>query len=56
MFNARGIHLVHQDANHFLHSAWKYFHTFVPNLSITDVMMFNSVESIQAMLGQYDLV
>jgi len=29
---------------------------FVPNLSIIDVMMFNSKESIQAMLGEYDLV
>lgn len=29
---------------------------FVPNLSILDVMMFNSVESIRAMLGEFDLV
>ena len=29
---------------------------FVPNLSIVDVMMFNSKETVQAMLGEYDLV
>ena len=29
---------------------------FVANLSIIDVMMFNSKESIRAMLGKYDLV
>ena len=29
---------------------------FVPNLSIVDVMMFNSKEAVQAMLGEYDLV
>jgi len=29
---------------------------FVANLSIIDVMMFNSQESIRAMLGHYDLV
>jgi hypothetical protein len=29
---------------------------FVANLSIIDVMMFNSRESIRAMLGEYDLV
>lgn len=29
---------------------------FVPNLSIIDVMMFNSVEKIQDMLGQYTLL
>jgi hypothetical protein len=34
----------------------QYGNAFVPNLSIIDVMMFNSVESIRAMLDQYDLV
>jgi hypothetical protein len=29
---------------------------FVPSLSIVDVMMFNSKEAVQAMLGEYDLV
>jgi hypothetical protein len=29
---------------------------FVPNLSIIDVMMFNSREAIRAMLGEYELV
>ena len=30
--------------------------SFVPNLSIIDVMMFNSIERISAMLGEYDLI
>jgi hypothetical protein len=30
--------------------------SFVPNLSIIDVMMFNSKESIQAMLGEFDFL
>jgi hypothetical protein len=34
----------------------QYGNSFVPNLSIIDVMMFNSAESNRAMLGQYDLV
>lgn len=34
----------------------QYDNAFVPNLSIIDVMMFNSGESIRAMLGQHDLV
>ena len=34
----------------------QYGNVFVPNLSIIDVMMFNSQESIRAMLGHYDLV
>lgn len=34
----------------------QYNGEFVPNLSIIDVMMFNSKESIRAMLGEYDLV
>jgi len=29
---------------------------FVPNLSILDVMMFNSVEEINEMLGKYELI
>jgi hypothetical protein len=29
--------------------------TFVPNLSIIDVMMFNSVKTVQKMLNQYSL-
>lgn len=29
---------------------------FVPNLSIIDVMMFNSIETINEMLGHYELV
>ena len=34
----------------------QYANTFVPNLSIIDVMMFNSAESIRTMLGEHDLV
>jgi hypothetical protein len=34
----------------------QYGGSFVENLSIVDVMMFNSKESIHAMLGEYDLV
>lgn len=33
----------------------QFAHPFVENLSIIDVMMFNSRDSIQAMIGQYDL-
>jgi hypothetical protein len=34
----------------------QFAETFVSNLSIIDVMMFNSKDAIQAMLGEYDLV
>jgi hypothetical protein len=34
----------------------QYAGAFVANLSIIDVMMFNSKESIRAMLGEFDLV
>jgi hypothetical protein len=34
----------------------QYADPFVNNLSIIDVMMFNSKETIRAMLGEYDLV
>lgn len=34
----------------------QYYHKFVPNLSIIDVMMFNSPKEIQAMLTEYDLI
>jgi hypothetical protein len=34
----------------------QYDRAFVPNLSIVDVMMFNSKKAIRAMLGEYDLV
>jgi len=33
----------------------QYDNEFVPNLSIIDVMMFNSVEEIKLMLNQYEL-
>ena len=36
---------------------YKQFHnTYVPNLSIIDVMMFNSKETIREMLNQYELI
>jgi len=34
----------------------QFGYNFVPNLSIIDVMMFNSKDAIQAMLDAYDLV
>ena len=34
----------------------QYNNEFVPNLSIVDVMMFNSVENIKNMLTQYSLL
>ena len=34
----------------------QYNNEFVPNLSIIDVMMFNSKEEIKRMLNEYDLV
>jgi WbqC-like protein len=33
----------------------QYDHAFVPGLSIVDVMMFNSRDTVRAMLGAYDL-
>ena len=33
----------------------QYASAFVANLSIIDVIMFNSKESIRVMLGEYDL-
>ena len=35
---------------------YKQFGEFVPNLSIIDVMMFNSQDDISAMLDEFDLV
>ncbi|PWN07822.1 WbqC family protein [Rhodohalobacter mucosus] len=34
----------------------QFNHDFIPGLSILDVMMFNSTETIQEMLGQYRLI
>ncbi|WKY46924.1 WbqC family protein [Eubacteriaceae bacterium ES3] len=34
----------------------QYWNTFIPNLSIIDVMMFNSLEEIKALLTEYDLI
>ncbi|WP_303871775.1 WbqC family protein [Acetobacterium wieringae] len=34
----------------------QFYHQFVPNLSIIDVMMFNPRDRIKAMLTEYDLV
>lgn len=34
----------------------QYDHSFVPNLSIIDVMMFNPRETVRTMLAEYDLV
>ena len=34
----------------------QYAHKFIPNLSIIDVLMFNSKEEIQKMLNSYELI
>jgi len=34
----------------------QFFYEFVPNLSIIDVLMFNSIEQVRAMLKQFKLV
>lgn len=53
-FNTNGIELK------FFKSSVKpypqFFHDFVPDLSIIDVLMFNSSEKITSMLNQYELI
>lgn len=34
----------------------QYYNTFVPNLSIIDVLMFNSLTKVKALLTEYDLI
>ncbi|MBE0654531.1 MAG: WbqC family protein, partial [Bacteroidales bacterium] len=34
----------------------QYRNTFIPNLSIIDVMMFNRIDEIQELLTKYELV
>ncbi len=34
----------------------QFWYDYVPNLSIIDIIMFNSLEEIKSMLGEYDLV
>lgn len=53
-FNKANIKLVIRNIPTFEYACGKY--EFVPNLSIIDVLMFNSVEKIQFMLKQFQLV
>ncbi len=54
-FEKRGLQLHFLKANDDI--SYKQFNNeFVPNLSILDVMMFNSVEEIQQLLTQYTLL
>ena len=53
-FEARGIELRFLRPQ--LPSYPQYDHPFVPELSIVDVMMFNSRDAVRAMLGAYELL
>lgn len=53
-FLINGIDLKFVHTNNFKYK--QYENEFVPNLSIIDVMMFNSVDEIQKMLEQYELI
>ncbi len=53
-FSGRGIRLLFLEPN--LAEYQQFSNEFVSRLSIADVMMFNSVDDIQEMLNQYDLV
>lgn len=53
-FEAQGVLLRFLKINKIEYQQFK--NVFVPNLSIIDVMMFNSVETIKKMLGNYDLL
>ena len=54
MFNENGIQLFFVNMNEISYK--QYNNSFVPNLSILDIMMFNSVEEIHKMLKEYTLV
>lgn len=53
-FRKRGIELKFIKTDHIEYS--QFNNTFQPNLSIIDVMMFNSKESVKEMLGAYTIV
>ena len=53
-FAARGIELRFLQSRPVTYA--QYDHSFVPALSIVDVMMFNSKDAVRGMLGAYDLV
>lgn len=53
LFNAAGIKLHFLHSREIIYSQFKY--DFVPNLSIIDVLMFNSREKVQEMLSECDL-
>ncbi|MEI2418952.1 WbqC family protein [Arthrospira platensis SPKY2] len=52
--------LMHGIKLHFIKSTaveYKQFNnSFIPRLSIIDVLMFNSIEKVQTMLNQYELI
>ncbi|MGN0649971.1 MAG: WbqC family protein [Oscillospiraceae bacterium] len=54
-FEEQGLHLHFHKINDDI-SYSQFGNEFVPNLSIIDVMMFNSVEEIQQLLTQYTLL
>lgn len=53
-FRENGIELAFLKSDKIIYS--QYEDEFVPDLSIIDVMMFNSVPEIQKMLNQYTLI
>jgi hypothetical protein len=53
-FANEGIHLAFHKINDLKYK--QYEHDFIPSLSIIDVLMFNALEDINRMLGQYELV
>lgn len=55
-FQERGFQLGFLQMHDIFYSQQPYTDGFVPNLSIVDVMMFNSSERIQDMLKEYDVI
>ena len=53
LFQTAGIQLHFLQAREIVYPQFK--HDFIPNLSIIDVLMFNSKEKVQKMLSEYDL-
>lgn len=54
VFNQEQIKLNFIKSNHIVYK--QYDNNFIPFLSIIDVMMFNSIENIQTMLNDYELI
>jgi hypothetical protein len=53
-FSQNGIELKFLQTDNFKYK--QYDNSFVPNLSIIDVMMFNSIEEVKKMLEKYELL